>query len=395
MELTRTIHPVGQGGFYTESFKDNDGNDYMVAYDCGGNNKRFMEDYLKKFIHETPKRKKMKIDAIFISHLHADHINGLKYLLDNTDVKYLLLPQINNEMLIEVLSNNDQYANNLFDNQELTDFILYICGDNKFYRETRIVKVSPATNDDRINIEEDNNVFDLSNDKDDKDDNQLSVQSGTKITFGSTIPQWLYIPYNPPVCTNNYKKFYSSLKELSGEETIKPILIPDLIKKHGIEKIKIIYEENFGSDHNSYSMALFSGLLNPNPYYDYCDDCFVKMKRLCRYCRMECRKVRYCNSPNCLYMGDFDTQNQFHNLKSFYGPFWKTITSIQVPHHGSRNNYHSHLYDYACKGFVSAGTNNKYNHPNIDTLINICSEGCRPIVVTDNISTMHVSKYWF
>ena len=88
MKLTRTIHPVGQGGFYTESIKDDSGKEFLVAYDCGGNNKQFMEDYLKSFIHDSRDGGKMVIDAVFISHLHADHINGLEYLLKKVDVKY-------------------------------------------------------------------------------------------------------------------------------------------------------------------------------------------------------------------------------------------------------------------------------------------------------------------
>jgi len=45
MELTRTIHPIGQGGFYTETLKDGD-DEINVVYDCGGNSKAFMQNYL-------------------------------------------------------------------------------------------------------------------------------------------------------------------------------------------------------------------------------------------------------------------------------------------------------------------------------------------------------------
>ena len=79
MELTRIIHPVGQGGFYTETL-NNHGDEFNVVYDCGGNSKTFMEDYLKRFIHDDAYKQKKRIDAVFISHLHADHVNGLKYL---------------------------------------------------------------------------------------------------------------------------------------------------------------------------------------------------------------------------------------------------------------------------------------------------------------------------
>lgn len=34
MTMTRTIHPVGQGAFYTECFED-DVRAYNIVYDCG------------------------------------------------------------------------------------------------------------------------------------------------------------------------------------------------------------------------------------------------------------------------------------------------------------------------------------------------------------------------
>lgn len=390
MEVIRTIHPVGQGGFYTESFNDYDGNDFMVAYDCGGNDKQFMEDYLKKFIHEGPKGTKMKIDAIFISHLHSDHINGLKYLLDNTFVKYLFLPQLTNDMLIEVLFNNTQHANNIIDNQELTNFILNIYGDNTFYGETRIIRVLPATDNGRINIERDDNVFDLSSNF-----NDSSIQSGTIIKFGKSIHQWQFIPYNPHVLDSD-GDFSSFLKSELRITTINPRMMPDIITNYSIDYIQRIYKDYFGSNHNSYSMTLFSGTKHR------CHDCFECYKcHKYRFCKKEHRLSSilfhqgcYPCCHNCLYTGDFETK-YIDMMRNFYKPLWDTISLIQVPHHGSRNNFHSNLYDYACIGFVSAGTKNKYHHPNIDTLIDISSQGCHPIVVTDNLSTMFVSKYSF
>jgi beta-lactamase superfamily II metal-dependent hydrolase len=46
-------------------------------------------------------------------------------------------------------------------------------------------------------------------------------------------------------------------------------------------------------------------------------------------------------------------------------------------------------------GFVSVGEKNKYHHPNIDTLINIHKQGCHPMVVTEDLSTMIVQTFDF
>ena len=73
MEVTRVFHPVGQGGFYTEAFDDN----HMVVYDCGGTSHIDVERCIDSLFTE---QKSPQIEAVFISHLHEDHINGLQYL---------------------------------------------------------------------------------------------------------------------------------------------------------------------------------------------------------------------------------------------------------------------------------------------------------------------------
>ncbi len=381
MELTRTIHPVGQGGFYTESLKDDNGKEFLVAYDCGGNNKQFMEDYLKSFIHNSRDGGKMVIDAVFISHLHADHVNGLKYLLDNAYVKYLFLPQITDEMLIEVLLYNCHI--NKEDYQKLSNFIFSIREGQSQYRETKIVEVLPATNDDRINVESNNNTVDLTS-------NELprEIHSRTIMSVGAT-PIWLYIPYNPPVRQNDEMTFPQYLKQGLGLTNLSPNMLPDIIRENE-EEIKQYYAEYFNGNHNSYSMTLFSGLRKPDCYHfdSYHRRCMMRRHCSCDSC---CCRRKYC-TPNCLYTGDFEP-TFINDIKSFYSDLWKTISSIQVPHHGSRNNYHPVLYTYACKGFISVGTRNRYHHPNTDTLINIHRNGCCPIIATEDPSTLYVDHF--
>ena len=53
MSVVRTFHPVGQGGFYTETFDDST-NKSMVVFDCGGNSKKFMKEYMDSFLDFNP-----------------------------------------------------------------------------------------------------------------------------------------------------------------------------------------------------------------------------------------------------------------------------------------------------------------------------------------------------
>lgn len=383
MELTRIIHPVGQGGFYTESLKFGNGEEFLVAYDCGGNNELFMKKYLAHFIEENKHGsvRKLKIDAIFISHLHADHINGLKYLLDNADVRYLFLPQLTDEMLIETLSFNSFQDN--VNVQNLIDFILdiYRREGNESYRETRIVKVLPSEEQDGINWEIDG--VNISNNVALPQISQ--IKTGRAITFGSITP-WLYIPYNPPVRQNKLPfSFY--LEQMLDLQKISPEDMPDIVKKYEKE-IKKCYANYFKGNHNSYSMPLFSGIRGPSDYkirgWYHVWDCSCDT-------RFHLRR----ESANCLYTGDFEAQAYFHAMSQFYGPLWPTVKWLQVPHHGSKNNIHPSLYDNAIRGFISVGTGNRYNHPSKDILIELYRQRCLPIVVTEDEWTKFVSCYSF
>ena len=88
MEVIRTIHPVGQGGFYTEIFRDGI-NDHCIVYDCGSENKQKLKSVISSALPDnTP------IDILFISHFDSDHVNGIKELIKHHTIKCVVMPQL-------------------------------------------------------------------------------------------------------------------------------------------------------------------------------------------------------------------------------------------------------------------------------------------------------------
>lgn len=383
MELTRVIHPIGQGGFYTETLKNRDGDEFNVVYDCGGNSKTSMENYLERFIYDNAHRRKKRIDAVFISHLHADHVNGLKYLLENAYPRYLFLPQLTDDMVFEVLLHNTQSDRR--NEKEVNGLITDLYGEGReYYFETRVIKVSSTDGEARVNLEEDNETIDLSG----RGFSWPSIKSGSKIHFGTP---WLYIPYNPPVKPRKAESFYEFIKkELKISCDFGWADLPNIVKKTSTQKLREVYSRYFGGNHNAYSMTLFSGLREPMCYHTY----YHNYHQLC-YNDCPCFDRKPYFTPNCLYTGDFEAKGFASYLRTFYESIWDTISSVQIPHHGSRDNYHPDLYDAAIKGFISVGEKNKYHHPSLDTLISIHRQGCFPMVVTEDLSTMIVQAFDF
>ena len=88
------FHPVGQGLFYTGSIASGT---YNFVYDCGTmSGQNYLKQAIDKYL-TTLKLKdsnKPQIDFVVISHLHADHFNGLKYLVDKAEIRQIYLPYL-------------------------------------------------------------------------------------------------------------------------------------------------------------------------------------------------------------------------------------------------------------------------------------------------------------
>lgn len=390
MELTRVIHPIGQGGFYTETFTEAGKEVFNVVYDCGSGTAapKSIISYLEKYYPNSPKK---DIDAVFISHLHEDHINGLARLLEITTVKRLFLPQLTDDVLLEALLHN--CINATKGKSSVNDFLLSIYRNSSNERDLQIIQIRPEENgdsieNDRIGDNARNNFVDL--------EGTLENSYGADTIF--RYKQWLYIPFNSPAKPLKQGSFYDYMKNNVNKG--KDFQLKDIgeIYEHDSQSCKKAYEEYFGKDHNSYSMTLFSGMEDPDLFHHCLKPCRCKHNVCPKDCDCLCRNY----SPNFLYTGDFEPNKSDQNnvkyvdklmqsLKSMN--LWHTIRGVQVPHHGSRNNFSSELYKNRCVGYISAGSHNQFHHPNVDTLVNIQKQGCRPIVVSEDLSSMQVEVY--
>ena len=387
MEVIRTFHPIGQGGFYTETFDDSK-NKSMIVFDCGGNSKKFMKEYMDSFL---PSDKKAIIEAVFISHLHNDHINGLEYLLRKANVKKIFLPQFTPNHLFNVFFYNAAYGSG---RENCNNFVLSLVQSTKSSNkiiDTLLVQVEEFDGDegrqDNIPIQNYSNQNGL-------------LKHGLPLTYENT---WVYIPFNPKSKKPNFDNLADptkeALKAIYKEEDIckQAEYLVEFIKGINVSECKKLYKQMFGGIHNSQSMTLFSGMLTLDPT--------IRRQRFLHspYCRFwpyryRCYKQNLtCIDTNFLYTGDYEAADlsKMSELRNFYISMsvWDTICGVQIPHHGSRDNYAADLYENQCYAIASAGASNKYHHPNIDTLINIFHQRCMPFVVTEAKNTIIMQEF--
>lgn len=371
--MKRKFHAVGHGAFYTEHLVCG-GQESNIVYDCGcfeiaktgfspsGFKLKINNAIDKEFAPGT------EITALFISHFHTDHINGVEHLLERCKVKKIFIPKLSLSILVEsIISYNELDKDS---KPTLIDSLVQSQGEN--IGDIPVIQVE--TDEIKGGAEEQNyNTEDI--------ETIISYSSGSRIALNNV---WFYIPY-----------FYKSNKDTQLIAALKNIIklgkdiygtaesVKNYVSINGVGNIKNIYEKVYGTKHNCYSMTVLS------------------MPAFCAgKCSKNCLKAndinpRFCTS-SCLYMGDYDAgvTDQMTGLKSYYEnlKLWNYMGVIQVPHHGSENNYNDELYTPSRLCVISAGENDVYKHPDESVLEKLQNRGSIPLLVTDNDKTEQVFK---
>lgn len=392
MKLIRTFHPVGHGAFYTERFYDDSQNVVNVVFDCGcyeGPKSCKSKQYYEKRINDIVdvvfplSNEKIKIDALFISHFHTDHINGIPRLLKNCDVRRVIMPKLTDDAYMQAI----MYSHFVLgaDIKECIDVLEQFKSEIRYDEETNNVI--------EVDIDEGDSYPSVVFDNVDMGQLQSSISKPTVLTLFSA--KWKYIPFSTK---ERKQQLINALKQ--GVVALCPALskvpvdfkaIAQLLTNQPtlLNQCKTVYENVFGGKnyHNSYSMTLFSGTCESSS--TCAQQCHQHIKDLPRYC-----------TKNCMYMGDFEAHpkksrknTNGDQFLTFYDKFWKKVGIIQVPHHGSRDNMNIALYSPPKIALISAGKDDVYNNPHLDVIVELQKQNCIPIVVTEAPSTVQQYVY--
>lgn len=380
--MWRRFLPIGQGAFYWEQFfnhsdhrSEND-NQINVVYDCGslsGSN------LLHKRIDDCFDHGE-KIHALFLSHFDEDHVNGLEYLLQHTQVEHIFFPLLTEED--KALICLQHLVNNAFDDEY--SFWLRFALEPLETIEQMELDYTPMLHPVRSGDESDENVeFHDMPESLRQHEYVRRVRSGEnvfKIVCDAAIEthsihelEWLYIPFHfrEKVKRNILKE---NLKESLG--TCNPEELLDRLKSNPLYRadIKEAYSKIPGG-FNTNSMVLFSGTKS-----EHFAQFLIHHKCLCKG---RCLPIK----PGALYMGDYDASGsqKWQQLQQAYEEYIPYIGCLQVPHHGSKHNFNFKLFDIeSCHVYViSAGLNNQFEHPDGDVVKQIVLSGKHLSIVTE------------
>lgn len=423
--VLRIFHPIGQGSFYSEHFcigwKQNCR--LNVVYDCGTlSRSKYLKDAIDNMFREGE-----PIEAVFISHLHKDHISGIPDLIKHCNVKKIYFPLLTkqNKILAKIRliaeGVDSKFCFRFIDSPKKA--IESELGDKA--RDIRLIGVFPDKNLGKNDKKDPPDSDYISNSgKDIKGICDSTIQSGTSIAGEMSIfPKWIYIPYN----FDFYGRNNMLIKELEHER-IKVEEITELGTNPGKYKKKIsTIKKLYGrvdNDFNSHSMTLYSGAITDRvertfcyalgdyEYLSMCGNCpslesarmrFVgpcqplshaKKKREEIQVLKEPLEESYSKRSGCLYTGDlkmFDDE-VVNKLKREYSGYWETLMAMQVPHHGSKVSFNKKLVMQGVYYIISAakpnaGKPNKYDHPGEQVKKDICQGGGNIKIVTEDFDS--------
>lgn len=253
--MLRSFLPVGQGAFYCEQFSYRpDREKVNIIYDCGSSpNVKVVERQIKNNFEKGE-----VIHALFISHLHDDHTNGIPFLLKYCKVENMFFP------LVTGTDKMYLYMQHIVDGGSTDSFVVRFLENPRRAFERFHIEYTPMLHPV---VAGQGDIPQM-----DREMDAMPVYPGTNVAsiiFGNLLEvykayqRWLYIPYN----------FRQSdrLRQLQNELNIefdKDMDNEDLHDKwsNGKDsdrrKIRNAFQAVKGSL-NTNSMTLYSGLEDP------------------------------------------------------------------------------------------------------------------------------------
>ena len=394
LRVARRQFPVGQGCFHAGSVNlEEKSNKLHYVYDCGSTSLRHLRRQIVRYREHTS-----SVNALFVSHFHADHVSGLDDLLGTVNVETVYIPYVDNMVLLLDILEADMDG-------DISGSLIEISFNpaSWFGRRgvDRVVRILPG----------EPNVPELADDVDFDPENDAelrlveSPEPRTKSTARYTrslgmraelltmdpgrigiwahgrFTRWALIPYVHPASVPRKRVFTrrlrSALRIRSGDQMTSDILIAALSEPSKRKRLRKCYDEIIGTGssrlHNRTSLSLYSGPLRPfeGNVESACSSRHGRFPEIYPFYPWLLSEVP---SDRVGWIGtgdaDLNTNEVRDQWRRAYHSVESDVATLLLPHHGSRRNFHPDLLDFpnlqVC--VAAAARPSQYMHPSDETI---------------------------
>lgn len=407
IEAYFSFFKAGQGAFYggcIKSFFPRSNNHcWKIVYDCGttnwikGNTQSLNNeiDNFKNCNCHVPCNQDNKIDLLFISHFDYDHVSGVKRLLNEFDVKRVIIPYFPKELRKFALcsyfdTGEPKDDDGLMSDEEYYSFIkdpIYFIRSQNDKAQIFIIN---GENDKEVEYGsydgEQNDIYPVG---------QTILELPEEITSPNVLfyknnlqffiqNKWEFTTYVKEITPLQFQNLEADLKIIAGIPITNEITydqIKDLLVGTNRTKAHEKYKKHL-SDINAHGLVLLHGPINPlhgllhgdfeNHYFNHFDYYLDVERRTARKSQLMNNIPRL----STLLLGDTSLIGTFRI--DFPLNFLSKLDSLvvfQLPHHGSDKNWSDLEYNNLVSrsnyfqsrnsilNVCNFGYGNKYGHP--------------------------------
>lgn len=321
------FHSVGQGLFYTGHI---DNGLFNFAYDCGTVSG---EKYIKHAISSLGSEK-LVFDFVMLSHLHADHINGIYKLKEKHNIRKYYLPYLGSEnvQLVKLLASSVFFDKSVEFDEEETE------------------------------VEKTGNVFEWIINLYLRTSNEGEIEFiGKESSHSSKVVDSDFWRFNIINKRQPDKELEGLNKKIEEALTIHGVDdVSDLIESERLGELEKIYNEIFKKNNINLTSTVLIHYPVSTEYWVYensrCYEYFW-----CPQC------TKKCGTPITILTGDamFDKE-MLDKIDEVLSERNDTYKIFQVPHHGAKDNWKAlkefrFTFDHYV---IPYGLGNGYRHPN-------------------------------
>ena len=413
------FHNVGQGLFYSGMLTAAGSKEiFTFVYDCGTATSGVLENRVLRFVKTLPCS---KIDLLVLSHLHEDHINGLRWLMEeyNVAVDTVVMPYLSPTELIwcgsEASTRPSTFVYSVLRDpigklRELgVNNIVCITYDG-MDPEERQQSLQEA--DNRNALGADSPAWDLLPPLGDL--RNISKRGAPHVIYArracyahkdaDNTPYWQFVFSNPEPKgrTNAEKQFlaelesdpmFQSITNLSGYDLSEEVLCRIQKDVKTKKRLKELYKKCCG-DLNRSSLLMYHAPVDvTNAALSFHSaPAWPRYIGLCAYKTLNTATREPCTAlcnkfygVGTLLTGDISELNPNKLGRISETAILRGIQVFSVPHHGSKHiriaASHRFHPEY---GVVSCGADNAYGHPSVNTLREIAQRGIVPVIADEN-----------